>query len=187
MNREEKCKYIHLICHSYMGVLWTHKVQEKQADIYSNTKKAINVIKIASSSLTAAGLLSIVFASDELWLKLFAAILSFVTLSLEAISKAFDYDSLILTHKNTASLLLELRDKYQLLIFQAKCEDADLQKIDSEYQKLERKKHEIYKTAPRTTDAAIKKAGIAINVNKDNNYTLSEINESLPDCLKLEE
>ena len=187
MNKEEKNAYIKLICHSYMGVVWSHKAHEKQADIYTKTKKAINIIKIVSSSLTAAGLLSIVFASDEMWLKLFAAILSFVTLSLEAISKAFDYDSLILTHKNTAALLLELRDKYQMLIFQAKLEDADQPKIDAEFQKIERKKHEIYKTAPRTTDVAIKKAGIAINENKDNDYSISEINASLPDCIKLEE
>ena len=186
MNKEQDA-YIKLICHSYMGIVWTHKIHEKQADIYTKTKNTINIIKIVSSSLTAAGLLSVVFASDEIWLKLIAAILSFITLSIETLSKSFDYDSLIQTHKNTAALLLELRDKYQLLILQAKQDDADLSLIKSDYQKIERKKHEVYKTAPRTSDAAVKKAGVAINIQKDNNYTISEINECLPDCLKLEE
>lgn len=184
---KEQNTFVKLICHSYMGIVWTHKIHEKQADIYTRTKNTINIIKIVSSSLTAAGLLSIVFASDETWLKLFAAILSFITLSLEALSKSFDYDSLIQTHKNTAALLLELRDKYQLLILQAKQDDANISLINSDYQKAERKKHEIYKTAPRTSDAAVKRAKVALNINKDNDYTISEINECLPDCLKLEE
>ena len=172
-----------MIRHSYMGVVWTHKIQEKQADIYIRQKNIFEIIRIISSSLTAAGLVSIIFASDELWIKLLTALLSFTTLTMEALTKSFDYDKLVLSHKNTAIELLELRDKYQWLIYHAQ-ESDNIMNIEAEYQKAEKKKHEIYKEAPRTTDKAVKLAGKALHVNKDNDFSEDDINSSLSQCLK---
>lgn len=179
--------YLKIIGHSYMGVVWTHKVQEKQADIYSHTKMILKIIKILASSLTAAGLLSIVFSSDRMWLKVFTAILSFVSLAMDSLSKDIGYDSLIFSHQKAAVSLLELRDEYQLLILRGKSGTIDVETIEKEYQCLESKKHEIYKTAPRTTARAVKMAGVALHVQRDNEYSLEDINKFLPDHLKLEE
>ena len=186
MNTElsDKTKYEGLIRHSYMGIVWTHKIQEKQADIYLRRKNTFEVVRIVSSSLTAAGLISIVFAYDELWIKLLTALVSFVTLVMEALSKSYDFDFLIASHRNVASALMELRDSYQHLIYKAQESETTIANLDSEYQKLEKKKHSIYKEAPRTTDRAVEMARVALHVNKDNVFLDGDIDAALPACLR---
>lgn len=57
---------------SYGSVVWSHKIQEKQADIYSNKYKILETINIATASLTSAGIIAIIFV-DPFWLKLISA------------------------------------------------------------------------------------------------------------------
>lgn len=52
------------------------------------------------------------------------------------------------------------------------------------YQDIILKLDAIYLEAPRTTDKAVEKARIALNITKDNNFTDEEININLPNTLK---
>ncbi|MCI7444841.1 MAG: hypothetical protein MSA78_00680 [Solobacterium sp.] len=84
---------------SYCGVVWSHKIQEKQSDIYFERFKKMETINILLASLTSAGIIAIIF-TDPLWLKLVSAILSNVRLFKDSLVKIigdiFDsYDSLI--------------------------------------------------------------------------------------------
>lgn len=183
-EENDKVKYEGLIRHSYMGIVWTHKIQEKQADIYLRRKHTFDLVRIISSSLTAAGLISIIFEYDVLWIKLVTALVSFVTLVMEALSKSYDFDSLITAHRNAASVLLELRDTYQHLLFKVQEKGTTIAALDSEYQKLEKKKHTIYREAPRTTDRAVDMARVALHIKKDNEFLDEDIDASLPECLR---
>jgi len=184
INEYDKNKYEGLIRYSYMGIVWTHKIHEKQADLYLRRKHTFDVVRIISSSLTAAGLISIIFEYDVLWIKLLTALISFVTLVMEALSKSYDFDSLVASHRNVASALLEIRDSYQHLIYKAQEGETSIADLDSEYQKLEKKKHSIYKEAPRTTDRAVEMARVALHVNKDNEFLDEDIDAALPRCLR---
>ena len=54
---------------SYSGVVWSHKIQEKQADIYAEKYKKMETLNIVAASLTSVGIVSMIF-TDPLWLKL---------------------------------------------------------------------------------------------------------------------
>lgn len=48
----------------YANVFWTHKIQEKQAEIYEFRHKLFSWINIISASLTSAGIISIVLLTS---------------------------------------------------------------------------------------------------------------------------
>ena len=52
------------------------------------------------------------------------------------------------------------------------------------YKSIVTKLDKIYAEAPRTTDKAVDKARIALNITKDNDFTEEEIDRNLPDILK---
>ena len=57
---------------AFAGVSWTHKIHEKQADIYYSQFKIMEIAKIISSVLASIGILSLII-SDPLWLKIISA------------------------------------------------------------------------------------------------------------------
>jgi len=86
------------------GVVWSHKIQEKQADIYETKFKRLETAKIISSSLTSAGIVSLLF-TDELWIKIVSALLSFVSIFVGAFFKSFDLRTMVVQHKKTAIVI----------------------------------------------------------------------------------
>ena len=93
-----------LVRNQYGNVFWTHKIQEKQADIYEQYHKVFSIINIIFASFTSAGILSVVFV-DMFWLKLGTAIVSFVTTSLSTLLVTFDYKGLAKSNKSTAFVM----------------------------------------------------------------------------------
>ena len=183
---DERTRFEDVVRNSYMGVVWTHKIQEKQTDIFSSEAKTLEIIRLVSSSLTAAGVISLIFESNALWLKIATAVVSFVTIFSEAYSKSLTTQTAIDSHRKTAAQLLELRDGYQYLLLQIKDESCSLDSIKADYEKLEKRKHTLYKEAPRTTDRAVKLAKKALNVNEDNSFSNAEIDNTLPETLRKE-
>lgn len=62
----------------FARAVWSHKIQEKQSDIYQMRYKWMETVNILCASLTAVGILSTIF-TDRLWIKIASAILSFAT------------------------------------------------------------------------------------------------------------
>ena len=98
-DRNEYQVLLDVVRLNYASVVWTHKIQEKQSDIYFERFKKMETINILLASLTSAGIIAIIF-TDPLWLKLVSAILSNVRLFkdslVEIIDDVFDcYDLII--------------------------------------------------------------------------------------------
>ena len=79
---------------TYGSVVWSHKIQEKQADISVKKYKVLEIVRIIASSLTSVGIISLLF-SNELWIKIVSALLSFVSVAVSAIFKSFDLQTMI--------------------------------------------------------------------------------------------
>lgn len=47
------------IRYTYMSIVWSHKIQEKEADILNGRFKRYETIRIVCASLTSVGLISI--------------------------------------------------------------------------------------------------------------------------------
>ena len=99
---------------TFGSVVWSHKIQEKQADIYFLQYKCMETIKIATASLTSVGIVSLIF-TDQMWLKVLSALISFVSVFISAFFKSFDLQTLVSAHNNSAQKMLKIRDELKLI------------------------------------------------------------------------
>lgn len=170
----------------YGGVVWSHKVQEKQSDIYSRRFKWMETLTIVVGAITTTGILSLLFI-DEFWIKILSALLSFITVLTGSFSKSFDLRSMTNNHKASANKLLSKRNELNLLLMKIKLGQNDIQDLTEQYEKLVNDINLIYQEAPNTTDTAVALARKALNINKDNTFSNEEINSYLPESLRREE
>lgn len=168
---------------TFIRVVWTHKIQEKQADIYFERYKMMEHTKIICATITSVGIISTIF-SDELIIKIMTALLSFVVATVSALFSSFDYQNLINRHKKTANELLVKRDRIQDLLLKINIKNYSIEDLMNEYEKLKFGLEKIYLDAPQTTNKAVEKANIALNMKKDNDFTESEIDNNLPKSLR---
>lgn len=168
---------------SFGSVVWSHKIQEKQADIYSLKYKYMETINIIAASLTSVGIVSLLF-TDELWLKILSSLLSFISIFVSAFFKSFNLQELVSLHNKTAQKLLCVRDELKFLLMLICLKQKEINELTDMYKSIVIKLDKIYAEAPRTTDKAVDKARIALNVTKDNNFTDVEIDRNLPNTLK---
>lgn len=168
---------------SYASVVWSHKIQEKQADIYAKKYKTMETINIATASLTSVGLVAMIF-TDPLWLKLVSALISFATIYITAYFKSFDLLKLISSHKATANKLIEARDQHKVLLMKIRLQVDSLDKLLSNYEELVKITNSIYQEAPATTDKAVERASEALRVKRDNSFSDEEIDMFLPISLR---
>lgn len=167
----------------FARAVWSHKIQEKQADIYLMQYKQMETMNIACASLTSVGILSTIFA-DQLWIKIASAVLSFVTVFIAAYFKSFDLNTLAKAHKEAANKLLIVRNEITCLLTSIKLKEKSVSELEEGYRKLMDKANEIYMAVPTTTDQAVKMAKDALQVTEDNTFSEEEIDSYLPPALQ---
>ena len=170
---------------SYASVVWSHKIQEKQADIYAEKFKKMETVNIVAASLTSVGIVALIF-TDPLWLKLVSALISFATVYITAYFKSFDLQKFITSHKAAANKLIAVRDQYKVLLTEIKLKVDSVENLLARYKELVEKTDAIYLEAPTTTDEAVGKASEALKIKKDNTFTDAEIDSFLPLSLRRE-
>ena len=168
---------------TFGSVVWSHKIQEKQADICSQHYKRLETMKIIAASITTVGIISLIF-QNELWIKIAAAIVSLVSTFISAFFKSFDLKAMTSQHKQAANNLLEIRDELKLLLLKIHLQIADEQTLYGQYEALVRRLDAIYKDVPSPTEKAVDMARAALQINKDNDITDKEIDLSLPIALR---
>ena len=170
---------------SYASVVWSHKIQEKQADIYAEKFKKMETVNIGAASLTSVGIVALIF-TDPLWLKLVSALISCATVYITAYFKSFDLQKFITSHKAAANKLIAVRDQYKVLLTEIKLKADSVENLLARYKELVEKTDAIYLEAPTTTDEAVDKASKALKIKKDNTFTDAEIDSFLPLSLRRE-
>lgn len=100
---------------TFARVVWSHKIQEKQADLFAEQFKFLEAVKIFTASFTSVGIVSLVFM-DQFWIKLISAFVSFVSAVVSAFFKSFDLQTMVSQHKAAANNLLEVRDQLKLIL-----------------------------------------------------------------------
>lgn len=174
-----------VVRNSYASVVWSHKIQEKQADIYAKKFKKMETVNIGAASLTSVGVVALIF-TDPLWLKLVSALISFATVYITAYFKSFDLQKFITSHKAAANKLIAVRDQYRVLLTEIKLKVDSVENLLARYKELVEKTDAIYLEVPTTTDEAVGKASKALKIKKDNTFTDAEIDSFLPLSLRRE-
>lgn len=163
---------------------WTHKIQEKQADIYHNNRIWAESIRIIISAITTSGILAIVIGEQTFWFKLATAIFALISTGINLYLQKFDFQSLEKTHKESAAKWLGLREDYTALISEMRAGVlSDEEAVERKRALLEQYKL-ISKETPITTDGAYKKAEKALKINMDDIISQEEINVFLPKELR---
>ena len=191
MDEENMIKLLNSqIRNSYGNVFWTHKIHEKDADLYRICNNRLKITQIVLSAISTTGLVFVLFGVDESnvaegnnCLVRFAAIISaFISALLviaNSLSKGYDLGELSASHGATAIKLLDLREEYLSLLYDIKGRHLSVESIQKRRDELKEKTLAIYANAPRTTSCGYTKAAKAIEIGEPF-FTKESLNKILP-------
>lgn len=173
-----------LIRQQFASVVWAHKIQEKQADIYTERYLTLETANIIAAAITSSGIVGLIFQCKEsLWLKIAAAIFSFVTLAISAYYKSFDPSSKSKENKDAANRLIGIRNELLSLIADCHIHEKTVDEIKESFDEINLKLNQLYLELPTTSDKAVKRANEALK-NKEYSYSEKEIDCFLVSSLK---
>ncbi|MGB1204900.1 MAG: SLATT domain-containing protein [Chitinophagales bacterium] len=164
-------------------VVWSHKTQEKCADIIMNRHNWIKIIQIVLSALTTTGVLVAVFGENQT-IGIIAASLSATLFGINTYVKGHDLGEIAQKHSDAASNLWDIREKYLSLITDINANTISLDNVVIKRDELQEKLRGIYKGSPRTISKAYEKASKALKVNEELTFSNSEIDLFLPKELR---
>lgn len=186
-KRMEKRNIIESQIEQMLGkVAWTHKIQEKQADIYRRTGDVTEIIKIILSAITSSGILAVAFGADSTWFKILTAVVALLSTGVNLYLKKYDFITLEREHKASAVDWLGLREDYVTLIADIRAGIVSDKNLISRRDALLEKYKEVAKKSPNTTSKAYTMASDALNINLDDLISEEEINKFLPPELRRE-
>lgn len=167
---------------NYASVVWTHKIQEKQADIYAKRYRILETINILMAAATSCGIITTIFV-DNIIAKVIAAILSFGTLAITAYFKSFDIKSMEQQHRTAANSFIAIRNRLFHVIARHHMND-EIEAIKKEYDGIMKDLNRLYVEAPSTTNAAVKLADQALKTKEEYTFTQEEVDRFLPPALR---
>ncbi len=159
--------------------VYSHKVHEKNADLYLQKLKRIKLAQIILSAITTGTLLWALFGEGK-EKTLIAAIFSSLLLMLSAYTKEYDLGSIAQKHSETASKLWDARESYLSLLTDIASGNLTSNKVREKRDVLQETLRAIYETAPRTDDKAYAMAQKALKIKEDLTFSDDEIDVFLP-------
>lgn len=164
-------------------IVYSHKTQEKCADILTSRNNCIKSTQIVLSAFITTGLLLRIFKGQE-WALIFSTILSAIQFGLTSFLKEYNLGETIQKHNTAALELLEIREKYLSLITDLKGGLKTISEIIRLREELQESLTKTYKGSPRTFSKAYKKAQEALQLNEELTFSDSEIDKFLPSTLR---
>lgn len=167
----------------YASVVWTHKIQEKQADIYFKRYNCLETVNIIFASATSCGIVSTIFFG-ELCAKIITMFLSFVTLAITAYYKSFDLKSIGYGNKVSANEFLVIRNRLLRIIADIHIHRKSCEEIEDDFSRVMETLDNLYARAAQTTDDAVKMAMKGLKEREEYTYSNEEIDQFLPSQLR---
>lgn len=154
------------------GVIWTHKIHEKQADYYFFVGRILSLISTISLAMTGSGVV-VTLANEAVSLKytaaIIAAILSAISLFVSLWNRIFDFEGRAKEQRAAAKIFLELREKGKEITFKISIDCLSDDEILNAVDDFSNDYVYACKTAPSTTNHAVKKASQALREEKPSN------------------
>lgn len=166
----------------YGRVIYTHKTQEKCSDILNKRNRILKVVQIIFSSLTACGVIAIIFG-NSIGFDIATAIISFITLGINLYLKEFDLGAIAQKHADAAVEVWDIREKYLSLLTDMNSGLSD-DAVKVMRDVLQERLKNIYKGAPRTNCKAYQAARDGIINNEEMYFSNEELNGLLPESLR---
>ncbi|MDR0683137.1 MAG: SLATT domain-containing protein, partial [Dysgonamonadaceae bacterium] len=160
-------------------VVYSHKTQEKCADIIQRRHKHLKIIQIIISALITTGLVIKLLGDNQIALYI-SVILSTILLALNSYTKDYDLGEIMQKHANAANELWNVRESYLSLLVDMKSGIVSIDQIIEKRNELQNKLANIYSGSPRTNSKAYKEASNALKLTEEMTFSDKEIDAFLP-------
>lgn len=167
----------------YGRVVWTHKTQEKCADILKQTNSQLKWAQIILSAVNTGGILYTIFGEVN-WVGYISAILSLLLVCINSYLKQYDLGQLMQKHSDSAVEIWNIRESYLSLLTDIRAGIISYDEIIEKRDNLQSELKEIYKGAPRTISKAYNEATKALKKNEEMTFSDAEIDAFLPVVLR---
>lgn len=167
----------------YARLVWSHKTQEKCADILFRRNNRIKIVQIGLSALTTTGILVTVFGNNKT-VGIISAVLSAILFGLNTYLKDYDLGGIAQKHANSASDLWNMRELYLSLLTDVKMGRLTPDEITIKRDTLQDELYHIYKGSPRTISKAYKEATLGLKAKEEMYFADDEIDTLLPANLR---
>jgi len=164
-------------------VAWSHKTQEKCADILNKRNSRTKLWQIVLSAITTTGIMVTVFG-DQKCVGIVTAFISTALLALNTYLKKYDIGQIAQKHADCASSIWNIRETYLSLLTDIKAENISVDVIVESRDKLQNELFNIYKGAPRSISKAYDEASKALKSNEELTFSDKEIDMFLPKELR---
>lgn len=160
-------------------VVWTHKTQEKCADILNKRNSCIKICQIVLSAITTTGIMITAFG-DNKWVGIISAIISAALLALNTFSKNYDLGQIAQKHADSAAKLWNVRESYLSLLTELKAQIIEVDSVLLRRDTLQNELKNVYLGAPRTINRAYSMASKALKTKDELTFSDYEIDDFLP-------
>jgi len=167
----------------YGRVLWTHKTQEKCADIVQRRQVRIKVTQIVLSALTTTGILIAVFGENKA-VGIVSATISALLFGLNTYTKDYDLGEIAQKHSNAATDLWNIRENYLSLLTDLKTGSLTPEEIRARRDSLQEDLYNVYNGSPRTINKAYEQATKGLKLKEEMTFSNEEIDKLLPEELR---
>ena len=166
----------------YWRIIWTHKIHEKQADIYSAERRRVDVSAMSLTAVSGCGILAAGWLSSPPY-NVIPIVIAAISIFLDIKSHVTDYGTMIVEQRISAERFLSLREEALNLIAAAHDGSLDASKASTELACFELKYEQACNESPRTTPSAVSQAEKAL-ANGDGMATDEAIDRYLPESLR---
>lgn len=164
-------------------VVWTHKTQEKCADMLNRRNNVFKVWQIVLSAITTSGVFVSIFGDCKI-IGIITSIISLALLVLNAYLKKYDLGQIAQKHADCATDLWNIREDYLSLLTDMKANILTVPEIVSKRDELQASLHNLYMGAPRSISKAYDEASKKLKEKEELTLSDNEIDMFLPDELK---
>jgi hypothetical protein len=168
---------------NYGKTVYSHKVQEKCADDYSEKLRRIKLLQIILSAMTAGTLIATFFGDNKAG-TIIAVVLSTSLLALNTYTKDYDLGELAQKHVETATRIWSIRESYLSLLTDLSDGNINLEEAITKRDELQELLASVYLNAPRTNSKAYAAAQKALKINEELTFSDEEIDKFLPAPLR---
>lgn len=168
---------------NYGKIVYSHKTQEKCADILVKRNNFLKYFQIILSAFITTGLLLRVFKGAE-WALITSTCLSALQFGLVSFLKEYNLGETIQKHNTAALELWNIREQYLSLLTDLKLGLLSMEHIIEKRDELHEKLTLTYKGSPRTFSSAYEKAQKALQINDELTFSDPEIDKLLPKELR---
>ncbi len=167
----------------YGRVVYSHKAQEKCADILLLRLSRIKLWQIILSSITTGGFVAAFFGTGPVGAAI-GTVFSTALLALNAYTKDHDLGEIAQKHRQAAADLWLIREKYLSLLTDLRAGGESIGSIRSRRDSLLQELHGAYSGAPSTTVRAYREAQKALQQSEEMTFSEKEIDKLLPPELR---